>query len=181
MEGAGIMRTVKVSRASFVISRRARPASTTRRASATRRTTRFTTPRAADDSDVEPVPYKFQDEDEELSEADKLRAKERFMVMDLGKAECTGCGYVYDRNKGDPEYPVSAGVTFSQLPQDWTCPICGAEKKLFDNQTKTIAGFAENQKYGLGTNTMTGDQKLLLIYGSLLVFFGLFLAGYAFD
>ena len=126
-------------------------------------------------------PYKFEDEDEELSEADKLRAKERFMVMDLGKAECTGCGYVYDRNKGDPEYPVSAGVTFSQLPQDWTCPICGAEKKLFDNQTKTIAGFAENQKYGLGTNTMTGDQKLLLIYGSLLVFFGLFLAGYAFD
>jgi len=103
------------------------------------------------------------------------------MVMDLGKAECTGCGYVYDRNNGDPEYPVSAGVTFSQLPQDWTCPICGAEKKLFDNQTKTIAGFAENQKYGLGTNTMTGDQKLLLIYGSLLVFFGLFLAGYAFD
>ena len=48
-------RASQVSRASFAISRRARPASTTRRASATRRTTRFTTPRAADDSDVEPV------------------------------------------------------------------------------------------------------------------------------
>lgn len=70
-------------------------------------------------------------------------------------------------------------LLLKQLPQDWTCPICGAEKKNFDNKTKEIAGFAENQKYGLGTNTMTGDEKLLLIYGSLLVFFGIFLSGYA--
>ena len=110
-----------------------------------------------------------------------LRDQERFMVMDLGLANCTGCGYQYDRNKGDPEWPISPGITFSQLPEDYTCPICGGPKGGFENQTKTIAGFAENQKYGLGTNTMTGDQKLLLIYGSLLVFFGLFLAGYAFD
>ena len=117
-----------------------------------------------------------------MSEADKLRAKEKFMVMDLGTAACgTGCGYIYDRSQGDPEYPISPGVTFSQLPADWTCPICGAPKDQFKNETKVIAGFAENQGYGFGTNTMTGDQKLLLIYGSLLVFFGLFLAGYAFN
>merc|ERR1711937_856957 len=130
------------------------------------------------DIDVEPKLYDFGDE-QELSEADKLRAAERFMVIDQGLAECSGCGYMYDNKKGDPEYPIASGVTFSQLPQDWTCPICGAEKKNFDNKTKEIAGFAENQKYGLGTNTMTGDEKLLLIYGSLLVFFGIFLSGYA--
>ncbi len=44
-----------------------------------------------------------------------------------------------------------------------------------------VAGFAENQRYGLGTNSMTEAQKSLLIYGSLAVFFVLFLSGYAMD
>lgn len=42
-----------------------------------------------------------------------------------------------------------------------------------------VAGFAENQGYGLGTNAMTGEQKSLLIFGSLAAFFVLFLLGYA--
>lgn len=42
---------------------------------------------------------------------------------------------------------------------------------------QVVAGFAENQQYGLGTNSMTGEQKSLLIYGTLAVFFIMFLAG----
>ena len=64
------------------------------------------------------------------------------------------------------------------LPQDWQCPICGAEKNTFESKARTIAGFAENQGYGFGTNTMTPGQKSLLIYGSLAFFFALFLFGY---
>jgi hypothetical protein len=33
----------------------------------------------------------------------------------------------------------------------------------------------------LGTNSMTGNQKLLLIYGALLAFVALFLSGYALE
>ncbi len=44
-----------------------------------------------------------------------------------------------------------------------------------------MAGFAENQQYGIGTNSMTGNQKLLLIYGALLAFVLLFLSGYALE
>jgi len=64
------------------------------------------------------------------------------------------------------------------LPADWQCPVCGAEKSLFQVKQLEVAGFAENQGYGLGTNSMTGDQKSLLIFGSLGVFFLLFLLGY---
>lgn len=64
------------------------------------------------------------------------------------------------------------------LPEDWYCPICGADKGKFQSKAKEIAGFAENQRYGLGTNSLTGGQKSLLIFGSLLAFFFLFLAGY---
>ena len=35
------------------------------------------------------------------------------------------------------------------------------------------------QGYGLGTNSLTEDQKSLLIFGSLAFFFVLFLLGYA--
>ena len=44
-----------------------------------------------------------------------------------------------------------------------------------------VAGFAENQGYGLGTNSMTGEQKSLLIYGALALFFALFIAGYGLE
>jgi len=44
-----------------------------------------------------------------------------------------------------------------------------------------VAGFAVNQNYGLGTNSMTGGQKQLLIFGTLLFFFVLFLGGYFLD
>ena len=37
---------------------------------------------------------------------------------------CTICGYMYDE---DVEK-----VPFSQLPDDWTCPLCGASKDLFE-------------------------------------------------
>ena len=39
------------------------------------------------------------------------------------KYVCQLCGYVYDE---DVE-----GVKFSELPDDWTCPLCGAAKEEF--------------------------------------------------
>ena len=52
---------------------------------------------------------------------------------------------------------------------------------MFTPKTNTIAGFEENQTYGFGTNTMTGDSKNLLIFGGLAAFFILFLGGYLLD
>ena len=70
------------------------------------------------------------------------------------------------------------------LPEDWRCPTCGAEKSLFVLKATKVAGFSQNQGahtrvcvswslaeqlagYGLGSNGMTGEQKSLLIYGAL--------------
>ena len=41
------------------------------------------------------------------------------------KWQCTVCGYIYD-----PEQ--EGGVSFEDLPEDWTCPECGAGKDLFE-------------------------------------------------
>eukprot|EP00798_Chlamydomonas_sp_ICE-L_P007499 gene7496-645_t len=112
---------------------------------------------------------------------DKLRAAEKFMVTGGAKASCRGCGFEYTPDKGDPDFPVPKGVKFIDLPSDYCCPICGAGKSTFNAQMQVVAGFAENQTYGFGANTMTGDQKQLLIYGSLALFFVLFIAGYGLE
>ena len=50
----------------------------------------------------------------------------------MPKYRCTVCGWVYDPEFGDPDGEVAPGVPFEQLPDDWTCPVCGAAKSDFE-------------------------------------------------
>ena len=47
------------------------------------------------------------------------------------KYACEVCGYVYDPDNGDPDNGISPGTAFSDLPDDWACPLCGADKDSF--------------------------------------------------
>jgi rubredoxin len=47
------------------------------------------------------------------------------------KYECNVCGYVYDPEVGDPDNKIEPGTPFSDLPDDWVCPECGAGKDDF--------------------------------------------------
>lgn len=49
----------------------------------------------------------------------------------MKKYVCSVCGYVYDPEIGDPDSGIKPGTAFEALPDDWRCPICGAEKKDF--------------------------------------------------
>jgi rubredoxin len=44
---------------------------------------------------------------------------------------CTICQYVYDPTDGDPVNEVPSGVSFEDLLEDWTCPVCKAGKSFF--------------------------------------------------
>ncbi|MFV2040771.1 MAG: rubredoxin [Candidatus Hydrothermarchaeales archaeon] len=50
----------------------------------------------------------------------------------MDKYQCTICGYVYDPVNGDPDHGAAAGTSFEALPDDWTCPVCGAPKSEFE-------------------------------------------------
>jgi rubredoxin len=41
----------------------------------------------------------------------------------MAKYECSACGYVYDEATHDTK--------FEDLPDDWTCPVCGVDKSFF--------------------------------------------------
>jgi rubredoxin len=45
---------------------------------------------------------------------------------------CTACGYVYDPEKGDPDGDIEPGTAFEDIPDDWTCPVCGVDKSMFE-------------------------------------------------
>jgi rubredoxin len=45
---------------------------------------------------------------------------------------CVICDYIYDPALGDPDSGVAAGTLFEDIPDDWVCPICGADKSIFE-------------------------------------------------
>ena len=49
----------------------------------------------------------------------------------MDKYVCDVCGYVYDPAEGDTPNDVPPGTKFEDLPEDWVCPVCGAEKGEF--------------------------------------------------
>ncbi|KAL0462703.1 UNVERIFIED_CONTAM: Rubredoxin-2 [Sesamum latifolium] len=127
---------------------------------------------------VAPQAEEPEPEPELENKLDKRRLEEKFAVVNTGVYECRSCGYKYDQAAGDPSYPIPPGLPFVKLPDDWRCPTCGASQNFFESKSMEIAGFAQNQQFGLGGNTLTSGQKALLIYGGLFLGFALFLSGY---
>jgi rubredoxin len=45
---------------------------------------------------------------------------------------CSVCGYIYQPSLGDSDNGIAAGTEFSELPDSWVCPVCGAAKDAFE-------------------------------------------------
>ncbi len=52
----------------------------------------------------------------------------------MEKYVCTLCGYVYDPKIGDPDSGIAPGTSFEDIPDDWSCPVCGASKGDFEKE-----------------------------------------------
>ncbi len=50
----------------------------------------------------------------------------------MDKWECLICGYIYDPEARDPDNDIAPGIPFEDLPDDWVCPECGADKDQFE-------------------------------------------------
>merc|ERR1712070_990557 len=110
---------------------------------------------------------------EKEKEIARLRAAEKFMMKDTGDAECGTCGYKYRWEEGAPMVPKK--TPWELVPDSFSCPNCKSPKAFFKPIQVEIAGFADNQAYGLGTNTWTESQKSTAIFGGFAFFFALLL------
>ena len=50
----------------------------------------------------------------------------------MKKYECMMCGYIYDEALGDPDEGIVPGTVWEDIPEDWSCPDCGANKEDFE-------------------------------------------------
>ena len=50
----------------------------------------------------------------------------------MARWECIVCGWVYDEAKGWPEEGIPPGTRFADLPDDWICPVCGTDKRFYE-------------------------------------------------
>jgi len=57
----------------------------------------------------------------------------------MQKYVCELCGYIYDPEEGDLDSGIEPGTPFSEIPEDWSCPVCGAAKSQFKPMEKEAA------------------------------------------
>ena len=49
----------------------------------------------------------------------------------MQKYVCDVCGWVYDPAKGFAKGGIEPGTSFEDIPDDFECPECGADKDQF--------------------------------------------------
>ncbi|WP_295801448.1 FAD-dependent oxidoreductase [uncultured Microbulbifer sp.] len=52
-------------------------------------------------------------------------------MSDFRVWECQICGWIYDEATGSPDDGIPPGTRWEDIPEDWTCPECGATKGEF--------------------------------------------------
>ena len=84
-------------------------------------------------ADEEPMTYAYY---HEVKRGKSPKTAPTYQAPDNVEREdrytCSVCGYVYDPEKGDPDSGIKPGTKFTDLPADWMCPICGADKSKFE-------------------------------------------------
>lgn len=86
--------------------------------------------------DVEPMTYAYyhqvkKGKSPKTAPTYIAEAKEKKSQTSDDKYKCTICGYIYDPIKGDSSTGIEPNTSFTDLPTDWVCPICGAGKPDF--------------------------------------------------
>ena len=69
----------------------------------------------------------------------------------MAKYACSICGFVYDETNGIPDDDIVPGTRWEELPNDWVCPLCGAEKSEFEKQGEPTSASEEKAKPVINT------------------------------
>ncbi len=64
----------------------------------------------------------------------------------MARWECIVCGWIYDEEKGWPDDGIAPGTPWDQVPDDFLCPECGAQKQDFVPLDSSAATEAAQQK-----------------------------------
>ena len=54
------------------------------------------------------------------------------MLHEYKKFICVICGFIYEEAEGWPDDGIAAGTLWTDVPDNWFCPDCGAGKEDFE-------------------------------------------------
>lgn len=46
----------------------------------------------------------------------------------MRRFKCAYCAHIFDEAVGDPDSGIAPGTRWEDIPDDWSCPECGAAK-----------------------------------------------------
>ena len=78
----------------------------------------------------------------------------------MAKYVCSVCGFIYDESKGIPEAGIVPETKWEDLPADWICPLCGAEKSEFEKQEES-ATTPQKEQVSVSVIESSTDMKEL--------------------
>lgn len=89
----------------------------------------------------------------------------------MKKYVCSICGFVFDETLGIPEQGIAPNTLWETLPDDWVCPLCGAQKSEFEEVKEEIKEQSSVPKPIVAKKEYVGHQDNLkeLSYGELSV------------
>ena len=58
----------------------------------------------------------------------------------MSKYTCNICGFEFDEAMGDPARGIAPGTRWANIPEGWICPICGADKTMFQKACSEAVG-----------------------------------------
>ena len=56
------------------------------------------------------------------------------MEVNTMKYVCDVCGWVYDEAEGYPEGGIAPGTPWTEVPEDFECPLCSVGKDMFSEE-----------------------------------------------
>ena len=71
------------------------------------------------------------------NDANALKRKEQIKKilvyggMVMKKYRCVVCDWIYNPEVGDPDSGIAPGTAFEDIPDDWSCPLCGVTNRCF--------------------------------------------------
>jgi rubredoxin len=54
------------------------------------------------------------------------------MANNYKKYMCVVCGFVYNEEEGLPDEGIAPGTRWKDIPNEWECPDCAANKADFE-------------------------------------------------
>ena len=78
------------------------------------------------------------------------------------KYVCTVCGWEYDESAGFPEGGIAPGTPWSEVPEDFECPLCGVGKDSFEETVVLLSHKKPDSHINIKVEFGEGEGKVPL-------------------